>query len=492
MKERTSYNSILLAGARLFSTASSLMITMILAKTLDLASNGAYGQCLTVISLGLAIISLGLMEGSNYFFAKAKNRQEQQEYINAILFLVYVSGLILTVIIVLFRSQISRYFSTPMLENLLLLVALRPMLSSLINVLNVLYIATDHAKSVILRNAVISFIHLAIVIFTAYTTKDVRMILALYLLAEMLTDGFMLYSFGKLGYSIKPRWPGRDVICTILRYCLPMAAYIAMNSLLRDTDKLIIGWNESTEMQAIYSNCAKILPVDVISAAFFTVLLPKITRCLTNNRIEGARAIFTNYFKIGMLSTATFAAALMLCPEQAICFLYSKDYLPGKSVFLLYNFVEMMKFANVTIVISAVGKTKMLMAISAITMAGNLIVSVLLYQWFGFAGPAIGTLIITGLTVITLFILSARILKTSFSKLIDITFLIGYTVKAGISAAAALALKLLLLEGRAHQIIVLFAVSGTYCLAMLLLNMKQIRNCLALVDHIPEETVCPE
>ncbi len=159
---------------------------------------------------------------------------------------------------------------------------------------------------------------------------------------------------------------------------------------------------------------------------------------------------------------------------------------------MLYNFVEMMKFANVTIVISAVGKTKMLMAISAITMAGNLIVSVLLYQWFGFAGPAIGTLIITGLTVITLFILSARILKTSFSKLIDITFLIGYTVKAGISAAAALALKLLLLEGRAHQIIVLFAVSGTYCLAMLLLNMKQIRNCLALVDHIPEETVCPE
>ena len=490
MKQRASYNSILLAGARLFSTASSLLISMILTKTLDLSANGIYAQCLTIISVGLSIISLGLMDGGNYFFAKARCKQERHEYINAILFLVYLCGLIVAGVLILFRAPISRYFSTPALENLLILVACRPMLSSLINVLNVLYIATNRAKTVVIRNAAISFVHLVIVIVTAVTTKDVGMILALYLVAEILTDGFMLYSFGKAGYSVQLHLPRRTVLYNILQYCLPMAAYIAMNSLLRDTDKLIIGWHESTEMQAIYSNCAKILPIDVVSSAFYTILVPKITQHLTRQQFGNARNIFLNYLKIGLLSTGTFATAISLCPDQAICFLYSSDYLYGRNIFVLYNVVEFLKFSNVTIVLSAVEKTKTLMIVSAIMLAANLFISMALYEGMGFSGPAIGTVIITGVTVMILLTLSARNLKVAFIKLIDIRFLLGYILKAAVSAAVCLLLKRLLLNMGAHQFIILFSVCGLYCLLMLLCNFREIKNCLSRVDQVSEEHLC--
>lgn len=231
MSQKTSLNSILLAGARLFSTVSSMLITMILAKTLDLPANGTYAQCVTIISVGLSLISLGLMEGSNYFFANAATRQERQEYIDTILFLVYLSGFVLAGLLILFRESIGRYFSNSALSGLMWIIALRPMLSSLINVLNVLYIATGRAKTVVLRNAAISFVHLVILVVTALTTKNVAMILCLYLAAELVTDGLMLWSFGRGEYGVRFRLPKADVVRKILQYCLPMAAYIAMNSL---------------------------------------------------------------------------------------------------------------------------------------------------------------------------------------------------------------------------------------------------------------------
>ena len=489
MSQKTSQNSILLAGARLFSTVSSMLITMILAKTLDLSANGTYAQCVTIISVGLSLISLGLMEGSNYFFANANTRQERQEYIDTILFLVYLSGFILAGLLILFREPTGRYFSNSALSGLMWIIALRPMLSSLINVLNVLYIATGRAKTVVLRNAAISFAHLVIVIVTALTTKNVAMILCLYLTAELVTDALMLWSFGRGEYSVKLRLPKADVVRKILQYCLPMAAYIAMNSLLRDTDKLIIGRFESTEMQAIYSNCAKILPLDVISAAFYTILVPKITKRIAAGQLDEARKLFSDYLKVGLLSTATFAIAISLCADQAICLLYSKEYLLGRSVFLLYNVVELLKFANVTIVISAVGKTKNLMAISAAALVVNLGISLALYQWLGFVGPAVGTVVVTAITIVVLFTISARILHTSPVQLLDFRFLLGYFAKGLAAIVLCLLLKRVLMGAGVHQYLVLFAVCGLFCVCMLLTNIRQIKVAMVQIDRNSEEPV---
>ncbi|MDD3254186.1 MAG: oligosaccharide flippase family protein [Lachnospiraceae bacterium] len=487
MKQKASLNSMLLAGARLFATVSSLLITMILTKTLDLSVNGTYSQCLTIISVGLSINSLGLMDGGNYFFVKAESRQEKQTYIDALLFLVYLSGLIMAAGLILLRSPISTYFSNPALKDLLWLIAFRPMLASLINVLNVLYIATDRAKQVVLRNAEISLVHLVIVVVTAFTTKNATMILLLYLIAEIVTDALMLFSFVRSGFSIRPRLPSKEILCGILKYCLPMAAYIAMNSLFRDSDKLIIGRFESTEMQAIYSNCAKILPLDVISSAFCTILVPKMTQCLSRNQPENAARIFANYLKIGLLSTATFALAVALCPDQAIFFLYSADYLKGKNVFVLYNLVELIKFANVTIVISAVGRAKTLMMISAVALGANLLISLALYEWLGFIGPAVGTVIVTMLTVIALLTVSTKILRVSFLKILDLKFVGGYVLKAGASALVCLLLKKVLINAAMNQYFVLFAVCGLFCLLMLAINLRQLKRCLLQIDRNQED-----
>ena len=57
-----------------------------------------------------------------------------------------------------------------------------------------------------------------------------------------------------------------------------MGIYVLTNSLCRDIDKMLIGGWYNTDQYAIYANCATLLPFDIISASFLTILIPILTR----------------------------------------------------------------------------------------------------------------------------------------------------------------------------------------------------------------------
>ena len=57
-----------------------------------------------------------------------------------------------------------------------------------------------------------------------------------------------------------------------------MAVFVLVNSLNRDIDKYVIAFFTDTETLGIYSNAARLLPFDMITASFITVLAPIFTR----------------------------------------------------------------------------------------------------------------------------------------------------------------------------------------------------------------------
>ncbi len=67
-------------------------------------------------------------------------------------------------------------------------------------------------------------------------------------------------------------------------------------------------------------------------------------------------------------------------------FLYDAKYLAGLPVFIIYLVVDMIRFANVTTILSGAGKTKILMGISVTTMVLNAILNVIGYKLFGLVG----------------------------------------------------------------------------------------------------------
>lgn len=108
----------------------------------------------------------------------------------------------------------------------------------------------------------------------------------------------------------------------ILGYSIPMGVYVLTNSLCRDIDKMLIGGWYSTDQYAIYANCATLLPFDIISASFLTILIPILTRYFGEKDYIHGRILFKNYLKIGYYTAFTFTIACMILSKEMVLFLY--------------------------------------------------------------------------------------------------------------------------------------------------------------------------
>ena len=140
------------------------------------------------------------------------------------------------------------------------------------------------AKAIAIRNIVFSALKFTAVLVTALLTSSIAVLFAMLLALDVLSVLWFWDCFRRWKYMIRlirPRW-GR--IREILAFSLSMAVYVLTASLMRQVGELVIGMHESTQRYAIYANCATILPLDVVSASFLTVIIPIITRYIATGR----------------------------------------------------------------------------------------------------------------------------------------------------------------------------------------------------------------
>lgn len=473
-------NSLLLAAVKLVTTLNSILITMILSKTLSLTIYGTYAQGVLIVSLATSLSIFGLNDATNYFFNHTLDPVERERYIRHIYTLCLISGGAVGLLILAFAQPISAYFSNAALLALIPLLAFRPLFANLTLTLQVLHVAIGQSRVIVVRNLAISTLHLVIVAAVSLTTKNLTTIFAIYLALDAALNGLLLASLSRFGYKLTPIRLSLSRVKDILCFSLPMAAYVVMNTVMREMDKLVIGRMESTEALAIYNNCGKILPFDFISASFLTILIPVVTRYIGQKDTRSAREVFKAYLKMGCASTWIVTTAVLLCSTEAIRFLYSDAYLPGKTVFILYIIVEMIKFANVSLVLSASGKTKTLMTISFAGLVANLVLNIAFYYIFGFIGPAVSTVMITLLTVIVLTQISAKTLDCSLVSLVDFRFLGSFVLKLVLCAAVSMVLHIVMAGN--HPTVVLFTVAGVFCALSAAVNRKEIVSIIHMIN----------
>lgn len=198
-----------------------------------------------------------------------------------------------------------------------------------------------------------------------------------------------------------------------------MSIYVLTNSFSRDIDKYVISAFANTETLAIYSNAAKVLPFDMITSSLITVLIPIITRMINQKKCEEAKEIFKLYLRIGYILTFIFVGGAIAVSRNLMLCLYDEKYLVGLPVFIIYLVVDMIRFANVTAILSGAGKTKILMSISIITMSLNAVLNTIGYKLLGLVGPALVTLLLTLGMTIALLHYGAREIHTRIIELFD-------------------------------------------------------------------------
>lgn len=477
-------NSVLLAVVKAFTTVSGILSTMIMSHALSLELYGTFSQTNLIVTTATNITALGLVDAVNYFYNRSNDEKVQKAYINTIMGFQTITGIIAGILIIVLSSNLVEYFNNPMLSSFFWLIAFRPLFANLNVSLQYLQVSIGKAKSVAIRNAGFATLRLVVYTIAAWILKDITVVLIAFLAFEVIITVFFGWTFVKEKFMIKPYEIDWSKTREILGYSIPMGVYVLTNSLCRDVDKMLIGGWYSTDQYAIYANCATLLPFDIISTSFLTILIPILTRYFGEKDYIHGRILFKNYLKIGYYTAFTFTIACMILSKEMVLFLYGEKYLSGQTIFILYTIVDMIKFANMSIVLSASGKTKTLMICSLVSLVANAGCNVLFYHIFGFIGPAIATVFVTVVLTTVLAEMSAKSLETSVWKLVDWKDFFAFVIELSVVGAICFIAKRALEAVAASTIIILCVLGGAYVAGIFCLNKKKILSAMKEINTL--------
>lgn len=482
IKGGASVDSLTLTAVKLLTMLSSMAVVKILSVKLSLTEYGIYSAIMVVVNMGINIAILGLLDATNYFFNQTTEKEKREQIIATTLLVELVVAGVFAILTVLFRTQISAYFQMPSIGSAIFIAAWIPLFMNGISIYQILYVAVKKAKLISLFSLVATLSKLIYVSIIAFTTKNITFIFACMLIAELIQLAAMIVIYKKAtGYQLRFRIASKKLAIDILRYAIPMGTYIWINTLTKETDKLIIGRLAGPESLAMYTNAAKQLPFDILTASFITVLIPYITRFLASNRSVDAAHALSRYFQISMIGVWGLALGVFLRPEGLITILYSEQYTQTKAIFLIYIVVDMVRILQTSILFSATNNSKLLLRYAAIVCVGNIGLDILMYYQMGIIGPAVATLIVNLVHASYMVWKGSKIIGVSAVKLLDPSNAIHQIGKLAIPMAGGLAFRMLIGQFGMSVVAEFILIYAVYLALVLLLNYK---SALSLIKEI--------
>lgn len=401
---------------RVFTIVISIISIKLTAVTFNLHEFGTYSEAILIISTVTAITILGMSDGVNYFYNLSEiTENKRKQYISTLLSLQFLIGTFGAISILLLSSRLTQYFNNPDLKNVYYWIAFQPLLANLFPMLQNLYISSGLTKIIVIRNLIFAILRLSIFALACYVTKSIVTILACSFVCDLF--GIVYFFIYLKGTGFKFGSVNKSLVKPILKYCIPVALFVFVNTMVRDIDKWVVGYLGNTDQVAIYANCSKLLPFDIFSSSFALVLIPLITRFI-NSRRELAVELFATYMNLALLTTLILVVPALVFSKDFLLSLYSPLYLPGHCVFVTYLLVDLVRFANVSIIFSASGNATKLFKLSIIALVLNTLGAVSLFKIVGLMGPALSTLISMLIFVILSCNGSGKILNTSVFRLI--------------------------------------------------------------------------
>lgn len=470
-------NFILLTAVQVITMMLGLVVTKLLSAHFSLREYGTYSQAMLVANTATSLSVLGLTDATNFFYNRTRDETLRRVYIATIFSTQYVAGTVCGLAILLLRTQIVEYFGNDKLENYLLLIAFTPLLNNLIAMYQTLFVSIGKAKIIVIKNLIVSAVRLLAVLFSCCLFKDIAAILAVILIMDAGQAVYFGFLFRKYRTPILIRDAKAALIKEILVFSIPMSVVILTSSLSRDIDKYVISALADTETLALYTNAAKVPPFKILTSSLVTVLMPVITKMLHLKQYGAVKRVFKLYLRIEFLLTFILVGGAIAVSENLMRLLFDEKYLAGLPVFVIYLVIDLVQFANVTTVLSGAGKTKTLMWVSAATMLCNAVFNVFGYKFWGLAGPAAVTLILTVLMAAVLLYLGAKEIRARVMELFDLREMAAVGLEVAAAGLAAHWLSRCLGSMRVHYIINLAVCYGSYAAVLGGLNYKRIFAC---------------
>lgn len=477
-------DSLFLAIVNVVTTVTALIQTKILSVGLSLSDYGTYSQVNLVATIATSLTMMGFNEGLSYFFNSRQKHIEKkrEQYVNTIFALQFTSGILIAFFIVLFRKGIANYFGNELLSSLVIIFSIKPLFTNVLYLYQILFVSISKSKLIAVRNLLISITKLVVVFVSVNLMDNVSILLVLLIVIDIVQYYVLKRMFICSGYSINCFGASIQCVKPVIKYCAPMGIVAVTNILSREIDKLVVGKMAGTETLAIYANCSKLLPFDVIVMAFATVLIPFIMQYVSSGRYAESVRLFRNYLRIGYYTVWTMAVSVLLVSEQAIRFLYSPEYIAGKGVFTLYLFDSMVKFASLHLVLNASGHTKTVMCYSIISLLLNSLLNIVFFSLFGIIGPAFATLFVSIIYLALIIRKTCVVLRTKVDTIVELPRLLMFILTLLISGCLFYQINQLLLNIDVNWFIAMIISMGGFIVINVLINLRQILTAMKEIN----------
>lgn len=460
----------------------SLLTTRILSQHFSIHDYGTYSQIILVTSTVSSLTIFGMVDGVNYFFCKEANAEKRDSYISTIFSLQCIVSLIASVIVLSCTVPISNYFNNSDIKGLIIFAAILPVMQNMISLLQIMFIAIGKAKHIGVRNLLVSISKLIAIVLACYLFNNVVFILICQLILDVAQVLYFAVSLNKKGCGVKTLRLDRSLIKEIFKYCIPMAMFTVIKSLNKDCDKYVVAAFTNTETLAIYTNASKQLPFDIIMTSFCTVLLPYITRFIAQKDFVRTRTVYKSFLELSYICTTVLAFAAICTAPELMSFLYSDKYISGLNIFIVYIIVDILSVLNITLILSAAGKTKSIMCISAGAFVLNLVLNIAFYHLFDLIGPAIATLVVTTIQGVIMLSFGAKEMGTNILEMFNKRFAFLFILELVTMGIITYGARLLFLKLSLPSFVILCMCCFVYVSPLVLLNFKRLKNNIKVIN----------
>lgn len=416
IKQSLGFDAFKITISKVIALMISFLVTMLLSRFRSLEEYGTYSQLLMIVNLITALMMLGLPNSINYFLARIEDEQDRAKFLSVYYSLNTTLSFFIGLLLVVFNPVIVNYFNNPYIKDFIYVLAIYPgariIISSIENVL-VVYRKTSiilvyriaHSIALLLIIVLVQLLGLK---FTSYMTLFVIVetifSISVYIIVKNIS--------GKLQFIFD-----KHLIKSILKFSIPIGLASVVGTLNIELDKFLIARFFNTEQLAIYTNASREMPVTIVATSLTAVLLPQIVKMLKNNQDDEAITLWGNATILSYLIICLLASGFFVFAPDIITLFYSDKYLPGVSVFRVYNIVLLLRCTYFGMILNAKGKTKFIFYSSIISLLLNVCMNFVFYSIFGFIGPAIATFLSQLIINIIQLIFTSKIMKINFKKI---------------------------------------------------------------------------
>jgi O-antigen/teichoic acid export membrane protein len=360
---------------------------------------GLYCMAFTIMSIFVAISTLGLGEGSTRYIAYFRGKGEEgnvRGVISSSIKIALVSSLVLAMISFLISDFISiNIFHTPELSTPLKIFSIVIPFSVLISVFIAIFRGFNRVDGVyfqdILRPVLFLLFLIAVVLFNL---PFIGVFYAYVLSITVTCVVFAGYVVKKFALSVRTNGVSNPMAKKLLSFSVPLLAVGMLIMVMSWTDTLMLGYFKSPDVVGVYNAAmplAHLLSTVIVSVGF--LYIPIIAQLYGKNQIEELGRCYAISTKWCFMGTLPLFFIFFLFPDDVLNLLFGSRYIEAAIVLqvLALGFIFNSYFGLNYHTLLTTGKSKFLMQCFLISAAINIALNTFLIPPLDAIGAAIAS-----------------------------------------------------------------------------------------------------